>query len=84
MLSLPVSRMSVPQLQAAFLSILPRIITYARIVFRGERCPAHKDDCISETVATAWQAFVRLAERGARRQSEPPAHRPAQSERRLQ
>jgi hypothetical protein len=56
--------MSVPQLQAAFLSILPRIITHARIVCRGERCPARKDDFISETVATAWQAFVRLAERG--------------------
>jgi hypothetical protein len=63
-LSLPISRLSLPQLQAAFLSILPRIVTHAKIVFRGERCPARKDDYISETVATAWQAFLRLAERG--------------------
>lgn len=62
-LSLPVSRMSLPQLQTVFLSILPRIVTHAGVVFRGERCQARKDDHVAETVALAWQWFLRLAER---------------------
>lgn len=63
-LSLPVSRMSLPQLQAAFLSILPRIVRHAGVVFRGERCQARKDDAIADAVALAWRWFLRLAEQG--------------------
>lgn len=52
--SLPIARLSLAQLQAAFLSIQQRIVTHARIIFRGQRCPARKDDLIAETVALAW------------------------------
>jgi hypothetical protein len=63
-LPLPVSRQSLSQLQATFLTIQPRIVTHARISFRGERCQARKDDLVAETVAMAWQWFLRLADRG--------------------
>jgi hypothetical protein len=55
---------SVIQLQAAFLSILPRIETHARVYFRHERCPDKKADRIAETIAVSWKWFVRLAEQG--------------------
>lgn len=62
--SLPISRLSLSQLQAAFLSIQRRVVTHARIIFRGQRCPARKDDLIAETVALAWGWFRRLADKG--------------------
>ena len=52
------------QLQAAFLLILPRIETHARIWSRHLVCPGLKEDFVSEAVALAWRSFVRLAERG--------------------
>ena len=55
---------SVGSLQAAFLSILPRIERHARVYFRGLRCPHRKDDAVAETVALTWRWFVRLVERG--------------------
>jgi hypothetical protein len=51
-------------LQAAFLSILPRIELHARVCFRHLRCPHTRDDAVAETVALCWLWFVRLVERG--------------------
>ena len=55
---------SVGSLQAAFLTILPRIERHALVYFRGLRCPHRKDDAVAETVALTWRWFVRLVERG--------------------
>lgn len=49
------------QLQAKFLTILPRIETHARIYFRGVKCPDKKADRVAETVAMAYMWFVRMA-----------------------
>ena len=35
-----------------------------RHIFRGIRCAVQREDCIGETVALAWQWFVRLMRRG--------------------
>jgi hypothetical protein len=51
-------------LQAAFLSILPRVELHAQIYFRGLKCPHRKADAVQETLAIAWKWFVRLAEKG--------------------
>ena len=55
---------SVGSLQAAFLTILPRIELHARLYFRGLRCPQRQDDAVQETLGLAWRWFVRLVERG--------------------
>jgi DNA-directed RNA polymerase specialized sigma24 family protein len=52
------------ELQFAFLALLPRIETHARIYFRHVKCPDRKQDCVQEVIALAWKWFVRLAERG--------------------
>ena len=59
-----ISRMTVPQLQAAFLVIQPRILTHAALIFRGVRCFDQRAEYIAETVAVAWRWFLRMAERG--------------------
>jgi hypothetical protein len=51
-------------LQSNFLQILPRIETHARIYFRNIACPGKREDKIVETVALAWQWFLRLSEKG--------------------
>jgi hypothetical protein len=51
-------------LQAAFLSLLPRIESQARIYFRGIRCRVKKADAIAEVVAISWRWFCRLAKKG--------------------
>jgi len=51
-------------LQARFLSILPRIKTHAGIYFRHVKCCFKKSDFIAEVLALAWRWFVRLAQRG--------------------
>jgi hypothetical protein len=51
-------------LHSRFQTVLPRIERHARIYFRAITCPDNKADCIAETLAVAWQWFVRLAERG--------------------
>lgn len=62
----PVSRTGAGknELQFAFLTLLPRIETHARIYFRHLKCPDRKQDCVQEVIALAWKWFVRLAERG--------------------
>src|SRR5262249_42379057 len=52
------------ELHAAFLLILPRIETHARIWSRHLACPGLKEDFVSEAVALAWKSFLRLAQRG--------------------
>jgi hypothetical protein len=55
---------SIEELHVAFLSILPRIETHARIAFRHLVCTATQEDRIAETVALAWKWFIRLAQKG--------------------
>ena len=47
-----------------FLSLMPRIETHARIIFRDIRCSVHKEDAVQESIALAWKWFLRLQERG--------------------
>jgi len=58
------SALSVPVLQARFLSILPRVELHGRISFRYLRCAALRADAVAEVVALAWKWHLRLAERG--------------------
>jgi hypothetical protein len=51
------------RLGARFLVLLPRIELHARIYFRFMK-PHHKEEAVAETVALAWQWFIRLTERG--------------------
>lgn len=51
-------------LQARFLSILPRIELHARIYFRAIKCGFKRADLIAEAVAVAWKWFIRMAEKG--------------------
>src|SRR5262245_14328397 len=51
-------------LHARFLRLLPKLEAYARIAFRGVRCPVKKEDKVQECVALGWRWFRRLAERG--------------------
>jgi len=58
----PVS--SIANVQAAFLTALPRIVRHARCYFRHIRCPHRKADCISEVVSICWKWWRSLVERG--------------------
>jgi hypothetical protein len=51
-------------LNAAFMSILPRIERHGQIYFRYLKCRDQKADRIAEMVALCWKWFVRLAYRG--------------------
>jgi len=66
MSALPVTvvHQSLSELQAAFLSMRPRILTHARIYFRDIPCREHRADCEAEVVALCWKWFCRLAQRG--------------------
>jgi hypothetical protein len=59
-----IQQLSLPELQAAFLSLRPRIVTHARFIFRDVECDERKADCLSETLALAWKWFLRLVEKG--------------------
>jgi hypothetical protein len=59
-----IQQLSLPELQAAFLSLWPRIVTHARFIFRDVECDERKADCIRETLALAWKWFLRLVEKG--------------------
>jgi len=52
------------ELHSAFVTILPRIETHARIYFRGLKCPSRRDEAVQETLALAWKWFLRLIEKG--------------------
>ena len=51
-------------LQATFLSVLPRIESHARMVFRHVRCPVTREERVAEVSALAWKCFCRLVKRG--------------------
>ncbi len=51
-------------LHTAFLTMLHKIETHARIFFRDVKCPDKKADRIAESVALAWVWFRNLARRG--------------------
>jgi len=55
---------SLDDLHFKFLLLAPRIQLHATIFFRHVKCPHHREDAISETLALAWKWFVRLVERG--------------------
>jgi hypothetical protein len=56
--------LSLGQLHARFLTILPHIELHAHISFRDVTCASQKDDWSAETVALCWKWFVRLAAQG--------------------
>jgi hypothetical protein len=51
-------------LQATFQTLLPRIESHARMVFRHVRCPVAREERVAEVSALAWKCFCRLVERG--------------------
>jgi hypothetical protein len=51
-------------LRSRFLSIVPRIEHHAQIYFRDIWCKQTRQDYIAETLAIAWKAFLRLAQKG--------------------
>jgi hypothetical protein len=55
---------SLDRLNAAFLTVLPRIEIYARCRFRHLRCSHQRDDSVAEVVAIALSGFRSLAARG--------------------
>jgi hypothetical protein len=55
---------AIDQLHAQFLELVPRLETHAEIYFRGIQCPDKKADKVSETIALAWQWYIRLCEKG--------------------
>src|SRR5262245_65856493 len=55
---------SVAVLHVRFLALVPTIETYARMYFRGIRCPVTQEDRAQECVALGWQGFVRLTAQG--------------------
>ncbi len=52
------------ELHHRFTALLPRVERQARSVFRGVRCPHLRDDLVAESVAVAWQWFVRAVRCG--------------------
>ena len=51
-------------LQAAFLTILPRIERHGRVFFRGVPCRHRREDAVAEVVALSWCWFVLLIAKG--------------------
>jgi hypothetical protein len=64
---------STDHLSDAFLAMLPKIHSHARIFFRDVRCPTQKAEKIAETVALAWKWHRSLAARGKDATSFPVA-----------
>jgi hypothetical protein len=54
----------VETLRYRFLTIAPKIEHHARIYFRDIWCRQTRQDYIAETLAIAWKAFLRLAQKG--------------------
>lgn len=58
------AKLSHEELQAKFLTIVPRIQLHARISSRDIKCQHKRADFISEVVSLCWKWWVRLHERG--------------------
>jgi DNA-directed RNA polymerase specialized sigma24 family protein len=52
-----------PRTGAAFVALLPTVTRAARWRFRHVRCPGRQADLVAETIAVAWNSFLRLAAR---------------------
>ncbi len=51
--------------QASLLAIvLPRVLSYGRVCFRGIKCPHRREDAIQDMIGRAWRWHLRLAEKG--------------------
>jgi hypothetical protein len=60
----PSAPLPLEHLQAAFLSILPRIELHGRITFRHLKCAHRQEEAVAEMVAFGWLWFRRLIEQG--------------------
>jgi DNA-directed RNA polymerase specialized sigma24 family protein len=58
------AEVSLPQVQAIFLAILPKIEHVARFHFQDCPCSDRKQDCVGETVALCWIWYRRLVAKG--------------------
>jgi hypothetical protein len=58
------SPVSLHQLQARFLDLVPKLETHATILFRQIVCPDKRADLISEAIALGWKWYCRLHEMG--------------------
>ena len=56
--------LALPNLQALFLAILPRIEAHGNVCFRHEKCQSKKADRLAEMTAICWKWFLRLHEQG--------------------
>jgi hypothetical protein len=56
--------LSLDQLHARFLAIVPRLRRHGLACFRHLRCLDLREDAIGEMVALSWRWFVRLDEKG--------------------
>jgi hypothetical protein len=71
--TLSFDKASTDHLSDAFLGMLPKIHSHARIFFRDVKCPSQKAEKVAETVALAWKWHRSLAERGKDATSFPVA-----------
>ena len=58
---LAVTRTPLPDLHAAFATVLPAVEARARRAFRPLRCPHARDDARADAVLAAWKRFLRAA-----------------------
>jgi hypothetical protein len=63
-LALSIDKLSLAELQEAFLAIRQRVLVHARFCFRGITCQEKREDYIAESIAVAWRWFLRLAKQG--------------------
>ncbi len=68
-----VTRNPLPHLHADFLAILPTIERHARFAFRYLHRYHDREDAVAETIALAWDWYVRLARKGKNAATFPSA-----------
>ena len=56
--------LSIEELHAEFLLILPRIETHARVFFRHLGCPGRRADAVAEVIALSWKWYLRVVSQG--------------------
>jgi hypothetical protein len=56
--------LTVEQLHAGFVAMLPRIELHGEVYFRHVRCPHRRADYVAEMVAVCWKWFVRATHQG--------------------
>ena len=63
-LALSIDKLSLAELQEAFLAIRQRVLVHAQFCFRGIPCQEERADYSAESIAVAWRWFLRLAKQG--------------------